>query len=283
MTYTKFFSFALVGICLSACGGNNGDNKETSDSTAVSDNELTLQVEPQLGELGNYLSISDPSVKFIRSEEVDGADTSIVIKSNVAINVNQAVATDGYFALEIAILDKNHNEIDFLRYYDFSIDNQTDYDAEDFNHYLSPGTLRATFNHKIKKEKWDKRHKSGWGKALAEGGYIVLKPASITENIRPYGSTSSASPVADNVTSDDNSTGGTSDWDEALDSYEQYVDKYIAMMKKAANGDMSAVSEVDGLMKEAQNFEKKFNASKDFLSPAQAQRYLQITQKMTKM
>ncbi len=33
------------------------------------------------------------------------------------------------------------------------------------------------------------------------------------------------------------------DWDAVLESYESYIDQYVKLMKKAANGDVSAITE----------------------------------------
>ena len=73
----------------------------------------------------------------------------------------------------------------------------------------------------------------------------------------------------------------SNDFDEVLDSYEEYVDQYVSYMKKAANGDMSALTEYPALMEKAQEVSKKLEDSKDEMSAAQASRYMQITNKMT--
>ena len=86
-------------------------------------------------------------------------------------------------------------------------------------------------------------------------------------------------------TDDDNDastadTSGSEDWDSLLNSYEQYVDKYISYMKKAANGDMSALSEYPALMEKAQEFSDKMSDAQGDMSTAQWARYMKITNKM---
>lgn len=73
----------------------------------------------------------------------------------------------------------------------------------------------------------------------------------------------------------------SNDFDEVLDSYEEYVDQYVSYMKKAANGDMSALAEYPALMEKAQELSKKIEDSKDEMTASQASRYVQITNKMT--
>lgn len=75
---------------------------------------------------------------------------------------------------------------------------------------------------------------------------------------------------------------GTEDWDALLDSYEDFVDEYIALMKKAQQGDMSAVSEYGTYMEKAQELGDKMSKAQGQMSAAQWARYSKILQKMTK-
>jgi len=71
------------------------------------------------------------------------------------------------------------------------------------------------------------------------------------------------------------------DWDALLDAYDSYVTKYISYMKKAAKGDMSALSEYPALMQKAQEFSDKMANAEGDMSDAQWARYIKITTKMT--
>ena len=77
------------------------------------------------------------------------------------------------------------------------------------------------------------------------------------------------------------SSSGSKDWDALLDSYEQYVDKYISYAKKAAKGDMSALSEYPALMQKAQEFSNRMQGAQGDMSSSQWARYMKITNKMT--
>lgn len=70
------------------------------------------------------------------------------------------------------------------------------------------------------------------------------------------------------------------DWDSLLDSYEEYVDMYISLLKKASSGDMSAVSEYTSYMSKAQEISQKMADATSKLSPAQLNRFNKINQKM---
>lgn len=74
---------------------------------------------------------------------------------------------------------------------------------------------------------------------------------------------------------------GTSDWDDILDSYEVCVDKYISMVKKAADGDLSAISSYAEFARQAQEFSGKLAGADDVLTPEQQKRYIRILGKMT--
>lgn len=79
---------------------------------------------------------------------------------------------------------------------------------------------------------------------------------------------------------DESSSSGSQNLDALLTSYEQYVDKYIALMKKAANGDMDALGEYPGFMEKAEDLSKKMQNAKGSMSASQWARYNKITQKM---
>ena len=70
------------------------------------------------------------------------------------------------------------------------------------------------------------------------------------------------------------------DWDALLDSYEEYVDMYVSLLKKASSGDLSAVSEYTSYMSKAQEVSQKMADATSKLSPAQLSRFNKINQKM---
>ena len=69
-------------------------------------------------------------------------------------------------------------------------------------------------------------------------------------------------------------------WDKVLDSYEKYVNKYIATLKKANNGDPTAMVEYASLLKEAEKLNKKLQKAQGSMTSAQLARYEKITMKM---
>lgn len=80
----------------------------------------------------------------------------------------------------------------------------------------------------------------------------------------------------DNMTSSKSST----NWDAVLNEYESYVNQYIALMKKAQNGDMSAMSDYAKMLEKAERLSDKLDNAEDEMTSAQLSRYLKITNKM---
>lgn len=73
------------------------------------------------------------------------------------------------------------------------------------------------------------------------------------------------------------------DWNSILDSYEQYVNNYVRLMRKASAGDASALAEYGSMLQEAQELSRKLSNAQGELSSAQWSRYLSITNKMTSL
>lgn len=78
------------------------------------------------------------------------------------------------------------------------------------------------------------------------------------------------------------STPDTPNWDELLDSYEQFVDQYISLVKKASKGDVTAIAEYPSVMEKATEFAEKMKGAQSDMSSSQWARYMEITNKMSK-
>ena len=90
--------------------------------------------------------------------------------------------------------------------------------------------------------------------------------------------------VSEEVVADDaaSASSGGEDWDKILDEYEKYVDKTVALYKKAQAGDISAMTEYASLLESAQSLQEKLQNAGSDLSPAQAARLSKIAAKMAK-
>ena len=72
------------------------------------------------------------------------------------------------------------------------------------------------------------------------------------------------------------------DFDAVLKSYETYIDKYIVLMKKAKNGDASALADYPAMMKSATDLQTKLGSAGDKLSTAQMTKFVELQNKLVK-
>lgn len=121
-----------------------------------------------------------------------------------------------------------------------------------------------------------------WKNGVYQGVFTNTKGGSVnfklqgTGNTKFYGSNNSSN---SNVASE---KGGSENWDALLTAYEQYVDKYISYVKKAAKGDVTALTEYPSLMKKAQQLSDKLQKAQGDLSSSQVARFNKISMKMMK-
>lgn len=76
------------------------------------------------------------------------------------------------------------------------------------------------------------------------------------------------------------SSKGSEDWDAVLKSYENYIDQYIKLMKKAKNGDMSAMTEYAEMMEKATDLQEKMENAGDEFSATQMAKFTKLQAKL---
>ena len=103
----------------------------------------------------------------------------------------------------------------------------------------------------------------------------------VGERAIPMPQVSNASSYGDDGSvSGSSSSRGSSDVDAMLDSYDRYVTNYISYIRKAADGDMTAIAEYTKLAQEAQELSRRIEACEGEMSSAQLARYERITMRM---
>ena len=73
-----------------------------------------------------------------------------------------------------------------------------------------------------------------------------------------------------------------SDWDSILNSYEKYVNEYIAVYKKVQAGDTSTYSKMASLMEKYQKLAEQLENAKDEMTASQLARLQKINAKLAK-
>ena len=279
--FNYLLGITMLGIFASCGGGSKGGS-----------NSVTLIVEPELGELSDFISISDTevNVKLIDDKE-DGNDVKSIV-SSIAINVKKGVASDYSFGLDVAVLDENHIEISSLPNY--SIDSKWDTENSPYTQILYAGNTRAQMNETQDAEDWDEEAQQIWDKIRTQGKYIVVKPAWSSAKFVPYNSASSNYSSSSESSDDEieiasvdtedeietSSSTSDEDFDEFLAAYEKYIDKYIALMKKAKDGDYSAMADAASLMSDAPEYGEKLQKMSGNLTPSQLAKFQKLQQKL---
>ncbi len=98
-----------------------------------------------------------------------------------------------------------------------------------------------------------------------------------------YSSDESDASSSDASEESSSTSSSSEDWDSLLDSYSEYVDQYVALAKKAKNGDETTMSEAAELVVKANEMNSKLVGAKGDMSASQWTRYMKITAKMTKI
>ena len=73
----------------------------------------------------------------------------------------------------------------------------------------------------------------------------------------------------------------SNDIDAYLKSYDEYVDQYIKFMKKAKDGDVSAMTEYAESMEKATDLSEKMEKAESEMTSAQMAKFLKIQAKLT--
>ena len=278
MKTIKYFAIAIMAVCLAACGGKKGSEEKEEIV-------LTPETTHIKGDLGDYFEVVDKEYTItddwgdmvsIEVKRTD-ADFSFDLKGVEPYGTyGKGVTGNAGFGIEI--LDENGNVIEKVAATESGLGGM--YSSDDMKEALKlkageTGTVRWSFNFDSDKKPAKFRLTSAYEEVDSSD----------------WDSDSSSSDDDESSSSDDDddeadsysssSSSGSQNWDALLNSYEQYVDKYISYMKKAAKGDMSALSEYPALMEKAQEFSEKMENAQGDMSASQWARYMKITNKMT--
>ena len=130
---------------------------------------------------------------------------------------------------------------------------------------------------------------SAWNEALrkkAGTSYVFMTFCNFDVAIDMYGGKSSKNEETSKDESENTESSADEsekkEIDEYLTSYEEYVNKYISLMKKAADGDMDVVTEYTELLKEAEKLGKKIEKVEGEMTAEQIAKFQQIQEQLMK-
>lgn len=262
----KLFNLFAICVCalafLASCGGSPKDGTK----------ELEISNAEVLGDSADVVSIVDGTYTLVGVVSSDiTQDLSIKIKLRLNKPIKDKDLKKSGWDLEI--LDKNGTSL---------LDNLSLKDGEESKlmTFVTEGKegdeKEFTFQHSI-------ANKDLYKKIMNDAANIDLKNVSFYKE-QTYVSSDSSEVSEEEDTSSDTDVESdeisSSDVDEALQAYSEYVDKYIKFMKKAAKGDMSAMTEYVGLLQKAQEFDEKLTNAKEDMTTEQMHKFLQIQQRM---
>lgn len=101
-----------------------------------------------------------------------------------------------------------------------------------------------------------------------------------TEVDQSYINQTNSETSSSSSTDSESVSSGSQDWDKLLSDYESYTDQYIALLKKANDGDMSAMTEYIEMLAKAQEFQESLMGANSAMSASQLQKFTNIQQKL---
>lgn len=265
-------SLAALSMCalttLTSCGAKEGEKDIDASSVEV------------VSDSADWVSVVDGKYKLVGSTEGKTQSLSMNVKLVLTKELKLENATVSNFSdWKLTLKDKNDTDICEL-----SLDDKS---LAKIKKLVSSGKVDEEIEVTFKSGGFG-ISKDDYKKALSDAESFSINGAnySIEQDYSSSYSSSESDDEEEATEADEESDGetassGDTDWDEVLDSYDSYVTKYVALMKKASKGDASAMSEYPALLEEAQQLDKKLSSAKGDLSAAQWARYTKILTRMT--
>lgn len=265
MKKNLFFMAALAMSTLISCSGNSKKEVEKQDKTT----ELKPYETKIKGYLSDVLEVSDGSYKFESKQDMflEGK-IQVKIKS-----IGQGNAKD------YGLQDGNHGPL-YL-----TVCNKDGQPLAEFSNiasdYESDGLLKDMVR-KAGEENWILFGDGFMKEQLPDEATTFIVTSKQIEEDKRVSSDSSNSNSDDEGEDALFSESGDENWDDVLDDYENYVDKYLEVIKKANNDDAGALLEYPDLLEKSKKLEKSLDKAKNAksLNAKQVKRMTKIQMKM---
>lgn len=269
--------WALALFTITSCGGGAKDGKKELDVT-------NAQVE---GDNNDVISIEDGKYTLVGSIKGEmGQELYIKLKIRLEEPIRTSADKINFEngSVSVEIIDKN--DVALLNY---PLPIQ---DGMSFKKFITEGKEGDVKEFKFL---FLMNNKEQYAKIMDEAVSVRLVGMSIqgNDNLDAKDETKVVSSDEENddnteIGEEDNdndlseTTSGDENFDEWLNEYEEYCNSYIALMKKASNGDMSAIAEYTKMLQKAQKMSKKMEDVKGNLTPAQLAKFQRIQAKLMK-
>lgn len=260
MKKTFFLTMAMCCLAFASCNKSK-DATLTPDSSAITGDfreYFTVVEKPYIVKYDeeNWMSHYVICVELQRTDVPFSFDTEGIEPAGT-----YGAGVRGNFGIGIDVIDADGNIVLSKKPTDGGLSGV--YSSDDLKNLLSlnsgeTGIVRWSAN---EFEKYDNKN-------------FTFKVSSSFKKVMELPSASSAT---------ESSSSSSSDWDEILDDYEKFINHYVAVLKKANQGDMNAMSESAELMEEYMEFVEKLDAASDEMTAAQVARYSKITMKVSSL
>lgn len=292
----KLLSGILMTCLLASCGGN----KQSGDEIPQEPQEKDITCESnefEEGGLAAYLKIesSDAPLKFYLKNETPYLQMKLsveLIKECPEVqNVNASEISFGSIAwrgkVNIVLLDENETKVTTLavqeddllkvkKLLQGKVGDKTDLI------FLSSGSSwnpENTYNEYNSAVSFKGGETVGFGTDTFST-YPESTASSSSENVEEFVVVDTDDDEDDDNNVSFSSSTSDEDFDEFLEAYENYIDKYIALLKKAQDGDYSAMADAASLMSDAQEYGEKLQKMKGNLTAAQLAKFQKLQQKL---
>ena len=222
--------------------------------------EIQVSDIPITGFIKDYVKVVDGPYKFTN----DGDDAFISVKLELVKQPDISYHKSKYSDIRLNPTGENGEVFD-SGVYGFSAKYNEFAKIED----LLTGSIGDM---KTISFKWDYFNQD---KELGKRMFTEAVSFELIDNGFEIGESSSDSGISNTKSS------GSSDWDTVLAEYEKYIDKYIALYRKAKNGDISAMSAYAEMLETAESYAEKLSNAEGELSVSQMSRYLKLTEKLS--
>ncbi len=251
-----------IAILLNACGGNKNDAINVGDYNLSVNEKLNGPLSESYKVNKSILKISDQSfgTKLLVEVERTGSDLPFDANDVQVCGVGSGKTYE--WCISADVLGEN----------DLPVETNLDkYGYDPFEKMLSlkeSETIWLEFSLSYNSEL----------ESSPEKAQKVKLTSSLEEDDNTVYSTSSeSSSNKTNVALNNNE-----DWDEMLNDYEDYVDEYIKVYKKAIKGDNSAMMEYPELLEKATELQGSMEQAKGDMSSTQVSRMMKIQTKLAR-
>lgn len=238
----------LSSVIITSCGEKKIDNAiVTTQSTSVK------------GDLAEFISIENGNYEI--ADEIGG-------KMAVKVNALKSYADDVEklkITFTASLLDASGMPLSGVD--DFRIDYQGE---EKIKTLLKNGTGQEIIS-----------FRGFFGGYKTEKYATKVKSFSVSSSLKQKKVKKKSNQTNETVTSSINTAKASNKWDKTLDTYSDYVDQYVVLMKKASKGDLDAMSEYPSMMQKANKFNAQLKDAGNDLTPKQLKRMTAIQLKMT--